>query len=233
LNNYANFLSICDDDHEQAMDTLVESLNTTMKIGGGKLNRYSADTLSIMGQLYLRRTATSSDERMKDAKRAEVCFVRALHLYRLASMSNGDQRITETLYNLMNARQSQLGKGTGILRNVRFEAEPAIQRQYTAYDIYEDDELASIVSDINMTFGDFAMNLFGIPTCGEAGSRESWGSQSSEEDDDDYDVRVPPKNVEVAKKVPKRSGSDDEIDKHVEDKYSPVTLREGKLENNK
>ena len=82
------------------MDTLVESLNTTMKIGGGKLNRYSADTLSIMGQLYLRRTATSRDERMKDAKRAEVCFVRALHLYRLASMSNGDQRITETLYKL-------------------------------------------------------------------------------------------------------------------------------------
>lgn len=232
MNNYANFLSICDDDHEGAMDTLVESLNTTMKIGGGKLNRYSADTLSIMGQLYLRRTATSRDERMKDAKRAEVCFVRALHLYRLASMSNGDQRITETLYNLMNARQSQLGKGTGHLRNVRFEAEPAAepanQRKYTAYDIYEDDELASKVSDINMTFGDFAMNLFGIPTCGEAESVESWDSQSSEEEDDDS-----LKNVEVAKKVLKSSGSDDEIGKQVEDVYSPVTLREGKLENNK
>jgi len=211
------------------MDTLVESLNTTMKIGGGKLNRYSADTLCIMGHLYVRRTAKSRDERMKDAKRAEVCFVRALHLYRLASMSNGDQRITETLYNLMNARQSQLGKGTGILRHVRFDAEPAIERQYTAYDMYEDDELASIVSDINMTFGEFTLNLFGGFNCGGAGSRESWGSQSSEEEED-CDI---PENIGVVEKVPKRSGSDDEIDKHVEDKYSPVTIRDDKLENNK
>ena len=77
------------------------------------------------------------------------------------------------------------------------------------------------------------MNLFGISNCGEAESVESWDSQSSEEEDDDYDARFPLKNVEVAKKVLKSSGSDDEIGKQVEDVYSPVTLREGKLENNK
>lgn len=72
-------------------------------------------------------------EVQKDAKKAEVCFARAVQLYRMSMVPNRNEKVAETLYNLMQAREWQSGKGKGILKNVRFDPQ-TIERQYTAAD---------------------------------------------------------------------------------------------------
>ena len=65
-----------------------------------------APTLSNMGRVYMRRRQPSNSvEGQKDAKRAEVCFVRAVQLYRMSLVKNASEKVTETLYNLNQARE--------------------------------------------------------------------------------------------------------------------------------
>jgi hypothetical protein len=61
-------------------------------------------------------------------------------------MYNRNEKIAETLYNLMQAREWQAGKGKGILKNVRFDPQP-IERQYTAADFLMSMEDDSRIED--------------------------------------------------------------------------------------
>jgi len=102
----------------------------------GKIVPQTAGTLNYMGKVYMRKSKLSNGiEGRKDAKRAEVCFVRALQLYRLSMIRNGNDKVAETLYNLSDAREWQKQR-KGILRNVRFDA-TTIPTQHTT--LTEDD----------------------------------------------------------------------------------------------
>jgi len=134
LNNYANYLSICQNDHDGALERYKEALKLSFHANHGFLNAQSAPTLTNMGKLYMRRSEPFQGIQVqKDAKKAEVCFARAVQLYRMSMIPNRNEKIAESLYNLMQAREWQSGKGKGILKNVRFDPQP-IERQYTAAD---------------------------------------------------------------------------------------------------
>jgi hypothetical protein len=82
----------------------------------------SATTLNCMGKVYMRRSRKcNSKEGIKDAQRAEACFIRALQLFRFSMVKSGDEKAIDTLYNLNEARDRQTKK-KGILRNVRFDS---------------------------------------------------------------------------------------------------------------
>mmetsp|Transcript_124 Transcript_124/g.168 ORF Transcript_124/g.168 Transcript_124/m.168 type:complete len:379 (+) Transcript_124:167-1303(+) len=122
LFNYGNFLSICKNEHEEAIEKLKEVLK--IQTADGQMSTNSAATLNCMGRVYMRRSRLSNaDEGKKDAQRAEACFLRALQLYRFSMFRNGNEKVADTLYNLNQARERQK-KQQGILRNVRFEAPP-------------------------------------------------------------------------------------------------------------
>ena len=102
--------------HQQALKLQVSAAD-------GNMDLNCATTLNNMGKLYMRRSRISNkdSEGQKDAKRAEVCFIRAVHLYRMSLVKNASEKVTEALYNLSQAREWQLER-RGILRNVKFDA---------------------------------------------------------------------------------------------------------------
>ena len=101
-----------------------KALKITLKAEDEKMTLDCAPTLNNMGKLYLRRTKPSNyKEAQEDAKRAETCFMRAMQLYRMSMVKNTSGRLTETIYNMNEARERQSGK-KGILRNVRFDSQP-------------------------------------------------------------------------------------------------------------
>lgn len=66
----------------------------------GALNCDCAATLTHMGNVYMRRAeATTGEEVMKDAKRAEFCFVQAVDVYRI----NRDRKSVTRLMRRVNA----------------------------------------------------------------------------------------------------------------------------------
>ena len=138
--------------------TFVEqALKVSLEAANGKMNVECATTLNNMGRVYMRRTKPSNTtEAHKDAKRAEVCFVRAVQLYRMALVKSGSDKVTETLYNLSQAREWQAGGKKGILRNVRFEPQP-VKKEYTdiiSSDSSDEESFAStVVSEVSNTHG--------------------------------------------------------------------------------
>ncbi len=74
-----------------------------------------------MGKVYMRKSkATNSKEAIKDAEKAEACFLRALQFFRFSMVNSGNEKVIDTLCNLNEARERQTKK-EGILRNVRFD----------------------------------------------------------------------------------------------------------------
>lgn len=154
LNDYANFLSICKNDHDGALEKLKQALKILFQANHGNMNAHSAPTLNNMGKIYMRRTEPFQGlEVQKDAKKAEVCFARAVQLYQMSMVHSGNEKVTETLYNMVQAREWQSGKGKGILKNVRFDPKP-IERQYTAAEIFMsiDDESVDDYDDDDYTY---------------------------------------------------------------------------------
>jgi hypothetical protein len=136
-----------------------------------------APTLNNMGRVYMRRANPSNyAEAQEDAKQAEVCFNRALQLYRMSLVKNTSERVTDTIYYMNQARERQSGK-RGILRNVRFDSQP-IQRQYTAksFGSYGSDDESSVTSSSMASSSVFttatdatdgAFGLMALFQCGE------------------------------------------------------------------
>lgn len=99
------------------------------------MNRHSASILSSMGKVFLRRSnASNSDEGIKDSQRAEACFLRALQVFKLSMIGNGNEKVVDTLCYLNEARQ-RIKMNKGILRKVRFDA--------TAADVFSEYEFSS------------------------------------------------------------------------------------------
>jgi len=122
LNNYGQFLSMCRGDHDKSLVIFKEALKVQYENSLGKIDLRTASTLSNMGKVYMRKSKMSNGpDGRSDAKRAEACFVRALQLYRLSLVRSGNEKVTETLYNLSEAREWQKER-KGILRNVQFDS---------------------------------------------------------------------------------------------------------------
>ena len=90
-----------------------------------------------MGKVFLRRSRDSpQEEAIKDAKRAEACFLRALKLFRLAMISNGNEKVVDTLCNLSESRERQGNrKKKSSTRKVRFEDQYASDNSGTNIDL--------------------------------------------------------------------------------------------------
>ncbi len=148
LMNFGNFLSICKKDHNEAINILKEvsllslnfadfdhlayshnlpislkTLKLQLKSSNGQMSPNSASTLSSMGKVFMRRSKVyNNKEGIKDAKRAEGCFLRALQLYRASMFGNANEKVVDTLFNLNEARERQT-TNKSILRKVRFKKE--------------------------------------------------------------------------------------------------------------
>ena len=115
-----------------------------LKFTDGAMNPNSATTLNSMGKVYLRKASSSSTkEALKDAKRAEGCFLRALQLFRLSMVKSGNEKVVDTLYNLNEARERQTKK-KGILRNVRFQSTNVQTSRRSGGEASETDDSLSI-----------------------------------------------------------------------------------------
>lgn len=166
LLNYGNFLSVCKQDFNGAIDVMKEILKLHLKASNGLMNSYSASTLSCMGKVFLRRSKTAKPEEVvKDAKRAEACFLRALKLYRLSMISNGNEKVVDTLCYLSEAREKQGNfKPKSSLRRVRW------------LDQNDSEESSTGLDQTRCCYPTFSLGNF-------------YGSEKDEEDDDDDEER--------------------------------------------
>lgn len=103
--------------------TSLKTLKLQLKSSNGEMSPYSASTLSSMGKVFMRRSKVyNNKEGIKDAIRAEGCFLRALQLYRASMCGNSNEKVVDTLFNLNEARERQT-TNKSILRKVRFKKE--------------------------------------------------------------------------------------------------------------
>lgn len=146
LSDYGAYISEHNNTHQGAIVSLMRALKSQTS-SNGSLNTDCAATLTHMGDVYMRRAQLSSGESiMKDAKRAEFCFVQAVLVYR---DYNHTKKVTKLMKRINASKRLQMKRR----RSISFcELSPKSEAEsidtVSTVDSNDDDHDKPVVSDL-------------------------------------------------------------------------------------